>query len=299
MRRLWVVLAAGVGLVALRCGSSSSTCVPGQSVACAGGGGCSGAQTCRADGTYAPCDCGGGGDGGGLDGALPDGAVGPDGGAGDDGGTFSVKALPGLVLWLDTSAGVVQDPVKPGTVKRWLDQSGNGNDAVVQCVNACSVSIDPQALNGHDVLVNDNWGYFTIADSPTTRWGTSDWAILMVIKPSGGTNAAIWDRVIRITETDNDFRLSVLPDSLTVTWPTLTKFNILAARGTQLELRAGGSTATGPKSTTDVSGGPGVDTGLLHVGYFNVAEVIAIKGTLTDADLAKTTAYLKNKYKLP
>lgn len=42
-------------------GGSSGACVPGQSVACIGPGGCEGGQVCREDGTgYGECDCGGG-----------------------------------------------------------------------------------------------------------------------------------------------------------------------------------------------------------------------------------------------
>ncbi|HSQ66925.1 MAG TPA: hypothetical protein VLM85_27085 [Polyangiaceae bacterium] len=39
--------------------NSAKSCTPGASVACAGPGGCSGAQVCSADGTsYGVCDCG-------------------------------------------------------------------------------------------------------------------------------------------------------------------------------------------------------------------------------------------------
>jgi len=44
-------------------------CVPNQSIACVGSGGCSGGQACNAEGTaYLPCDCGGSIDSGGSDG---------------------------------------------------------------------------------------------------------------------------------------------------------------------------------------------------------------------------------------
>lgn len=52
--------------------SSAGTCVPGASQACTGAAGCSGGQTCNAEGTaYGTCDCGGG-------------VLNPDGGDGAD-----------------------------------------------------------------------------------------------------------------------------------------------------------------------------------------------------------------------
>jgi hypothetical protein len=41
------------------CGPSPSTCVPGEQIACACGGGPSGVQRCASDGTYGACDCAG------------------------------------------------------------------------------------------------------------------------------------------------------------------------------------------------------------------------------------------------
>ncbi len=78
MRRLWLFL--GVGTVsafalAIACGGSSVTneplppaCAAGQSIACVSDVGCSGAQTCLADGSgFGPCECF-------LDGGRQDGA---------------------------------------------------------------------------------------------------------------------------------------------------------------------------------------------------------------------------------
>src|SRR5256885_697194 len=39
-----------------------------------------------------------------------------------------VKDVPGLVLWLDGTAGITRDAID--RVSRWADQSGQGNDAV-------------------------------------------------------------------------------------------------------------------------------------------------------------------------
>lgn len=57
MRDQRVVLAV-VGLWLLSCGAPR-ICTPGKSEACVGPGGCSGGQSCNADGTgFAVCDCG-------------------------------------------------------------------------------------------------------------------------------------------------------------------------------------------------------------------------------------------------
>ena len=70
----WLGLVVAVAAASTGCGGSTTAtaredagvdarargCVPGQSVACTGVGGCSGGQVCNATGTaFGPCDCGG------------------------------------------------------------------------------------------------------------------------------------------------------------------------------------------------------------------------------------------------
>lgn len=77
------------GLTGLGCGDDAA-CAPGESVACVGPGGCSGAQVCRGDGAgFRACDCGGGGAdlGVGLDAGNP-GDAGVSDDAGQGGATF-------------------------------------------------------------------------------------------------------------------------------------------------------------------------------------------------------------------
>jgi hypothetical protein len=65
------------------------------------------------------------------------------------------KRLSGLVLWLDDTVGIVQEPSKPEQVKRWIDQSGQGNDATAQCTNGCPgdlLNLDPAAVNGRGAV---------------------------------------------------------------------------------------------------------------------------------------------------
>ena len=64
------LLCGVVGVLVVSCDKPvEQVCVPGKSDACVGLAGCSGGQTCNADGTgYGPCDCGSAGGGGGATG---------------------------------------------------------------------------------------------------------------------------------------------------------------------------------------------------------------------------------------
>lgn len=92
-----LMLASAATLVAAACGSSKNdvggktTCSPGDTRTCVGPGACKGGQTCGNDGSWAACDCGGGGSagsgGGGTGGASgTGGSGGADSGAAGGGG---------------------------------------------------------------------------------------------------------------------------------------------------------------------------------------------------------------------
>ncbi len=92
-RFLLVAVLVAVGMMMVACGSSGSgskTCVPGESVACVGAGGCAGGQMCNAEGSgFGACDCGSTADAGHVDAGHGDGGVdggSPEGGARDAGG---------------------------------------------------------------------------------------------------------------------------------------------------------------------------------------------------------------------
>jgi hypothetical protein len=74
-------------------GGGSGKCIPGDSKSCTGPGACVGYQVCRADGTFDPCNCGGGtaGTGGGGTGGVE----GTGGSAGGVGGTDGVAGTGG------------------------------------------------------------------------------------------------------------------------------------------------------------------------------------------------------------
>src|SRR5204862_5624443 len=66
----------------------------------------------------------------------------------------------------------------------------------------------------------------------------------------------------------------------------LDSFQIYVARGSQLEVQAGGKKATGPKTTIDVN-----DEAPVYVcrgsgaAFTSIAELIVVKGVLSDADI--------------
>ncbi len=222
---------------------------------------------------------------------------------------FSALSIPGLVVWLEASMGIVYDTQQTGVLKRWLDQSGNSNDVTVtNCGDPCYVTIDPQVLNGHDAIINGSGGsnpsLLRIADATTVQWGTGDWGIVMVMLP--GTNQTsntcdLWNKGggnnngLGVYEKGTAFSITAGNQGLNLTLTQ--KWQIVTARGTSLEMSGGGNSSTGAAYTGDVSA-IGSFVGIAGESDTEVAELIAVKGTLSDGDLANIQAYYKQKYKL-
>lgn len=84
--------------------------------------------------------------------------------------------------------------------------------------------------------------------------------------------------------------------------PDVSKFHIFSLRGPTLEIQSGGVTSTGTTSTSNIDAVGGsvriCNYGNSRFGTAEIAEVLAIKGTLSDTDLGKLTAYLKAKFNL-
>jgi hypothetical protein len=260
--------------------------------------------------------------------ANTDGGAGPDADATDVVGGWSPSALgSALVVWLDANQGVT---VQNG-VTQWADQSGNGNDAQ-QPAQASRPSQD--FTNGHPVIRFDGLSnqFMVIVDSntPSLHWGTGDFTVMEVASctntPSVSDDfgyGALWVKTGAVPPfyglglfanepvgPSGAIRAQV-SGNLRITSSSTTyddgKLHYVGARraGTTLEVRADGTSATLADALIDVSasgrdvfiGGRGGDLNRQML-KGDIAEIVAIKGTLSDADLVLLEAYLKNKYAL-
>lgn len=310
------IVVAALLAAAFACGGSTpavATCVPGQSIACTGNGGCNGSQVCKSDGTYDTCSCGAPVDGGTTtDGSSsPDGSPTDDGGAdatGGDGGNWTPKAIPGLALWLDSSVGIIPDPQKTGFVKRWLDQSGKGNNAERVDNNGTGLELDPSAINGHDAIICGNQTHFEVADAASLQFGTGGFLIAAVLK-YGINGTPTYYPLIEKNQTlaffvptggDKSLKFTAGLQTLSASFVT-PKWTTLIAQST-MSLEFDGVTATGPAVTSDVSS-PGWPVYLCGTQSFTApatefAEVIMVKGTAKPADVTALKAYFTSKYGL-
>ena len=239
---------------------------------------------------------------------------------------WTPKDLPGLAVWLDNTTGLMDDG--SGNITGWLDQSANQNKAApaAPCVAPTRAA---NSLNGHDTLAFPGTARtcLVIADSPSVQFGTGDFAIFMVARhanvPStnGANNLAyLWSKqpangiggmtFYGNTSTDANMNLST---AFVFTTGTTTGLNDNTfrrfggtRRGVDLELWVDGA-AEAKKAVTlaDVSqvGRPlalgavlATPTDGSLIG--DLAEVVAVKGNLTDAQIAKLDGYFKTKHGL-
>ena len=288
-RRSFAAVAVALGVVA--CGGNGATVPPPGTDPIDGAPGTgSGPEDAAASGAL---DGGGASDAGGSDAGS------------SDAGAWTPKQLPGLSLWLDDTVGVVVDPATPGRVARWLDQSGLDNTA--EAGGGDGVTKMPAlapGVAGQNAIVCDRQTYLSVANAPSLQFGTGDFGIVVVgkaaplaslfSKASALTLDVTAEATMRLRTTGAGGGLVVLAGT-----PTNT-FSITVARGAALGLRVGAASSIGPVSTADVSAGtaPVVLCRGGLASYISLAEVIVVKGPLGDADLIKTTAYLKAKFGL-
>lgn len=302
VRFAWGVTSFLAVALAVACSSDpeaagTTGCGAGTSKACTGADGCAGTQTCNPDGqTFSVCVCPAA-EAGGPD-AQPDTSV-PD--TGVDAGDWSPRDMAGLTVWLDGSKGVVEDPTKAGKVFKWQDRSGKGNDATV--ASAQSPSIEASAVNGKGAVKCDGGSYLSIKDADTLKFGTGDYGIITIAKATIADNAGptFFEKgvVAQITG-EKSFRLITLMQGggeAVVQNVPVDAFSLYVARGNQMEVRAGGKTGTGPKTTIDVN-----DTNPAYIcrgtvdAFTSIAEIMVVKGTLSAADIAQAEKYAKAKY---
>lgn len=310
-----LVVASVLGLA---CGGSSETatpdastnaCVPNQSIACVGPGGCAGGQACKSDGTaYSPCDCGSHPDAGPNDGGPGDSGPGTDSGGTDaavaDGGPLSPDQIPGLSLWLDSSKGTTPDLVHPPLISLWADQSGHGNNAKNSAYQQAP-GLTVSGYKSFDIISFGPGTMSVIDDDASLRFGTGAFALVEVLREplaNAGTTP-IWSK----PNAALGFYVT-LDQAITATTPSATvaalltnptTFHVVAIRGPALEIRVDGVTTKGTSSSSDISQtGVQVWFGALGPDRVEYLQVIAYKGAVSDLQMTGLETYLATKYGL-
>ena len=263
-----------------------------------------------------------------VDASVPDVAL-PDSGPGTDAAPDADAAVPfdpsqltGLVLWLD-AAKVVKDG--SGKLVVWPDSSDAGNNG--SSFDGGQPMIFPTGLNGLPVVKFDgNVQSVGLADTASLQFGVGDYAIVAVAAyantPSNhptfgfgtiyakGDLGQIGPQLIGNDPYNTTSQLFTQVAQNDGVRSKDAGYNNNVAhvfgcrrRGSSLDAIADDTVTTGTPTLYDVSG-----VGrLAHVGgvppYYQalngyVAELVAVKGTLSDPDLAKVRAYYKAKYGL-
>ena len=218
---------------------------------------------------------------------------------------------------------------EPGFVSQWRDRSGQGNDAVQYDPDLrptlAQAGASGQPLVMFRPLPGRQGPHLRLRDAPTLRWGLDDFTLFLVasstnVRPLAGV---LFRKVFSPARSDglqllaSSGRVSVMLRPGAVPYETIrdgltdgTLFVLGVRRAAHtLELRVNGEPngrATGPEVAIDLSAaaadavlGAGADElpfcCQLQGG---IAEVIAVKGPLADADLHRLEAYLEAKYPL-
>jgi hypothetical protein len=235
-----------------------------------------------------------------------------------------------LVTWLDAGQGVV---LAGASVNEWLDQSPPCKANMSACANAGPVGAAPTqvmgVVHGHPVIRFDGTSdqYLTIGDTASLQWGVGDFAVFAVVSytNTASTNSntgygTIWGKVdnngLGFILFGNDggagtgairaqFSASFYATSAGQNYNSGAFHYIGGLRyGNALWVRADGtSVQTTSASGTDVS-----TTGsAVYIGARNnntqmlkgdIAEILAVKGTVTATDISNIETYLKTKYGL-
>ncbi len=273
---------------------------------------------------------------GSTDGTLGDGNTSGDGSVRDsaaDAAVFSPLDFGSrLVLWLDSSqlltlydAGIDAAPGVDG----WGDLSTEKNNAHLFSGTPQEVSGDA-GLNGHPVVLLDNNSIFAIPESTSLIWGTGDFSLYVVFANESALDnfsliAGKYDQTAPFPGPNlyaNYFtpgpstKIAARIDSTHYTLEADDsgsnddKFRMVGMRrsGVKLELRIDGvSTSSDDAGYSD---GGAIDVTAPDASFYvggrpigapmsgRVAEVIGVKGTLSDADVSALEAYLKTKYGL-
>jgi hypothetical protein len=243
-----------------------------------------------------------------------------------DGGGFVVTSISGLVLWLDAAKGVT---TSAGSITAWADQSGQSNNAAAGTATPTLVSSSINSLPAAHFVASSSQ-YVYVADATSLQFGTGDFYIAVVSKfdndPTSGISTGIGAFYTKLGmgsgllffANDYDYSASTFAAGLcNLEDPTPTEvqyaatYNDGTARlyvvqrvsGTET-LRVNASQVASSSSAIDVSeSGAEVDIGLMSTSSAaaldgDIAEVVAISGTLSSTDRSNLESYLTSKYGL-
>ncbi len=237
-----------------------------------------------------------------------------------------------LAFWLDPTSLESLN----GAVPQWNDLSGHGNNAA-QANPAFQPAYNASGIHGlPSATFNGPITFLAIPDSVSMRWGTTDFAVFAVIRATSATAAfaMVYQKTapgpaydglnlyinsgkpVASTLAAAQVQATVYVDSVA---PPATfidsTVHILGARriGNTLEIRVDG---TSSNTLTDNTGSVTVDVsavgsnGVIGANGGNtspefqqvhgdIAELVAVNGTLTASDLASLEGYLKDRYGVP
>jgi hypothetical protein len=238
---------------------------------------------------------------------------------------WTPAALPGVVLWLEADWGV---NTSPGTsaVSLWSDRSGQANDAV-QPVMENTPRLVFDAIGGMASLRFADPSWMTVIDQPSLRWGLGDFTLMVVERmafmcarcqgqqlffhkseeamPYYGLQVylkreehKLWaflatHQEVYINQSDSDVAAHLFS---------------VRRRVTTLEGRVDGVVASSVQTPSPVNlDAPGRHGHIGAHGYSgdlfqfegDIAAMIAVKGALSDDDLARLEGYLLVKYGIP
>jgi hypothetical protein len=233
-----------------------------------------------------------------------------------DAGPFDPSKLPGLVLWLDPTRGMTMGA--NAILVGWGDQSSKKNNATPGTTQPIVVD---QIANGLPAVRFDGAAtYLSLTDGDSLRFATGDFTIEVVAAVRGTALTNLYGK----SNPGSPFAGTVLfmnfsstkagaqvdaNHSATGTTSGLNdgKFHLFGMRrnsGT-LEVRvnglAEGSLATAGSVDVSATGAaPTIGGQASKVQMLNgdIAEVIIVKGALSDTDLKSLESYLKGRYNL-
>jgi hypothetical protein len=237
------------------------------------------------------------------DGSTPEGSSSDsttgDAPANDGSSTFDVAALPGLVLWLDASKGVVAQGTN--AVGTWKDQSPKGNDVTLFAGTSSlvaslihgypAVALPPSsALRGPQGSTDFTWGTDDFLVEGVTIMGSGN-GTLLTCANIGGFGASLGVLMSDAWASVGD---GTLPAVQVQTMSSIAAApHVLGLRRTPgiVDLRVDGASMTGTATTAaNVHGIPVIGGGVVAVA---VAELIVVHGTTSPKDLAGPQGYLE------